>query len=134
MNTKMKKTLVLLISVFFLVGCNDLEKKTPEVEYKSITSEEVRKSLDNKEELIIIDVREENEYNTEHVDGAINVSVTNIETLENKYDKDTKIIVYCKSGNRSKKAQARLIEMGFTNVYDLGGISTITLDKVSEEK
>ena len=122
----MKKTLVLLLSVFFLVGCNDLEKKTPE----NTTSQ----SINNKEELVIIDVREENEYNTEHVDGAINVSVTNIESIEGKYDKDTKIIVYCRSGNRSKQAQERLNKIGFTNVYDLGGISSITLNKVSEEK
>ena len=51
-----------------------------------------------------------------------------------KYDKDTKIIVYCRSGNRSKQAQERLNKIGFTNVYDLGGISSITLNKVSEEK
>ena len=131
----MKKTLVLLLSVFFLVGCNDLEKKTPEnTTSKTITSEEVLQSINNKEELVIIDVREENEYNTEHVDGAINVSVTNIESIEGKYDKDTKIIVYCRSGKRSKQAQERLNKIGFTNVYDLGGISSITLNKVSEEK
>ena len=131
----MKKTLVLLLSVFFLVGCNDLEKKTPEnTTSKTITSEEVLQSINNNEELVIIDVREENEYNTEHVDGAINVSVTNIESIEGKYDKDTKIIVYCRSGNRSKQAQERLNKIGFTNVYDLGGISSITLNKVSEEK
>jgi rhodanese-related sulfurtransferase len=73
---------------------------------------------------IIVDVREEEEYKEEHLDEAINIPYTAITDRISKYaDKDTKIIVYCKSGVRSNKAANSLIEAGYKNIYDLGSIS-----------
>ena len=130
----MKRTLILSLCVFFLVGCGEMEKKeTPLLtEPIKITSEEM-KDLFAENDYIIIDVREDYEYNKEHVLGAINVSVKNIETIVETIPKNKNIIVYCRSGNRSNTAALKLIELGYTKVYDLGGIDSINLDKISEE-
>ena len=130
----MKRTLILSLCVFFLAGCGEMEKKeTPLLtEPIKITSEEM-KDLFAESDYIIIDVREDYEYNKEHVLGAINVSVKNIETIVETIPKNKNIIVYCRSGNRSNTAALKLIELGYTKVYDLGGIDSINLDKISEE-
>lgn len=132
MNTKMKRILILTLSVFFLAGCNDLEKKQ-QVEIIKTDSEQVTKIMSEEENYVLIDVREDYEYNSEHVVGAINIPLGSIDTIKEEYNTDTLVIVYCKSGNRSNKAANKLIELGYKNVYDLGGIDSITLDKVSEE-
>lgn len=109
------------------------KKETPLLtEPIKITSEEM-KDLFAENDYIIIDVREDYEYNKEHVLGAINVSVKNIETIVETIPKNKNIIVYCRSGNRSNTAALKLIELGYTKVYDLGGIDSINLDKISEE-
>ena len=78
-------------------------------------------------EYIIVDVRTPEEYKESHIKGAINIEYDKID--ENvKLDKNKLIMVYCKSGVRSNKAYQTLISLGF-NVYDMGGISTINLDK-----
>lgn len=130
----MKKAICLLLCVFFLVGCGSMNKKedTPKGEIFKITSEQIETTFENSS-YIIIDVREDYEYNKEHVVDAINISLNEIEKVAEKYPKSTNIIVYCQSGNRSNKAAEKLIELGFLHIYDLGGIDTITLKKVSEE-
>ena len=125
----MKKVFTIMLCVLFLCGCGSDNVEKAQV--INITSDEVEKVTKEKE-YIIVDVREENEYNIEHVKDSINISVNNIDSIKEKYNEDIIIIVYCKSGNRSSKAAARLIELGYKHVYDLGGIDTITLEKVSE--
>jgi len=78
---------------------------------------------------VLVDVRSDNEYNNGHIDGAINISVadilnTNGELEYNKTNigKNAKIIVYCRSGSRSKTAADKLIDLGYQYVYDLGSI------------
>lgn len=129
MNTSMKKIIFVILCVFFLCGCGNNNVEKPKV--VNIKSEEI-KTITKDKEYIIVDVREENEYNIEHVKDSINISVNNIDSITDKYDKETIIIVYCRSGNRSAKAANRLIELGYKYIYDLGGIDTITLEKVSE--
>lgn len=125
----MKRILVLMLCVLFLCSCGS--ENVDKTQVININSDEVSSIIKDKE-YIIVDVREENEYNIEHVKDSINISVNNIDSIKDDYDLDTIIIVYCKSGNRSSKAASRLIELGYKKVYDLGGIDTITLDKVSE--
>lgn len=107
----MKKIIIGLIFCLVLCGCeskSEVEKLMEENEY------------------IIVDVRTKNEYNGEHLVGAINIP---LDELENKnLDKDKLIFVYCKSGTRSNIAYETLTNLGY-NVYDLGAISTIDLPK-----
>ena len=68
---------------------------------------------------VIIDVRTSEEYNREHIPNAVNIPLDQIDTIG--YDKETKIIVYCQSGMRSREAVQKLVDMGYTNLYDLDG-------------
>ena len=76
-------------------------------------------------EKIIIDVREKEEYDESHLEGAINIPYTKIiEEIDNyAVDKDAVIVVYCKSGKRSALAAKSLSEAGYTHIYDLGSIN-----------
>lgn len=91
--------------------------------YKKISSEEAKETIDN-EDVVVLDVRTKEEYDSGHIDNAVLLPVTKID--EKVFDiitsKNEKILVYCRSGNRSATASKLLIEMGYTNVYDFGGI------------
>ena len=114
----MKKLLIVLLSAFLLVGCESSSNKVGV--YQTITQTEAESKI-QKENAVLIDVRTESEYEDSHIDGSVNIPLNEIETIS--YDKNTVIIVYCRSGGRSKTAAETLIENGYTNVYDFGGIS-----------
>lgn len=121
----MKKLIIVALCLFFLAGCGTVKNTGASIaKIKSITCEETAK-LSKEANVYLVDVREENEYASSHLENAINIPVGKIDTIKNygivKYD-DT-IIVYCRSGNRSKTAAEALVKMGFTNVYDLGAIT-----------
>ena len=87
-----------------------------------------------KEDVIIIDVRTEDEYNTSHIKNAIlipNETIGN-EKLKEVSNLNQKIIIYCRSGARSKKAAMKLINIGYKNVYDMGGIMSWPYETVTE--
>lgn len=95
------------------------------VEYRKITPDVAKSRIDSGDEVIILDVRTEDEYRSGHIPGAIlipNESIlkTRPELLP---DLDAEILVYCRSGNRSSQAAKKLISMGYTKVYDFGGIN-----------
>ena len=77
------------------------------------------------DDVVLIDVRTKEEYDEGHLDGAINIDYTLIEDEVN-YDLDTKIAVYCQTGARSHAAALMLEQMGYKNIYDLGGIDNYT--------
>lgn len=116
----MKKIMVLVI-LLFVVGCGEKTQETVKVEVQSITASEVNRLLTNKEDFILVDVRTKAEYDSEHIKGAINIPLDEIEHTTT-LDKEAKIVVYCQSGNRSAKASQKLVDKGYLNVYDLGGI------------
>ena len=98
-------------------------KNEKKAEYKKITSGEA-KNIMLTEKPIVVDVRSLEEYNEGHIPNAISVP---LETIENEAEiklknKDDLILVYCRSGRRSREAALRLIEKGYTNVIDFGGI------------
>lgn len=98
--------------------------QTPAIQYKKITAKEAKEIIDNNQVVIIVDVRTEAEYLEGHIPEAILIPN---ETITNKKPEllpelDALILVYCRSGNRSAQAAKKLIAIGYTNVYDFGGI------------
>ena len=79
------------------------------------------------EQVIILDVREQDEYDSGHIPSAVLLPVGTIDedtAAEVIPEKDTTVLVYCRSGNRSKTASSTLAELGYTNIYEFGGIKT----------
>lgn len=91
--------------------------------YKKISVKDAKEIIES-EDVIILDVRTQEEYNEGHIENAILLPVTDIKDKAEEIlkDKGEKILVYCRSGNRSATASKQLIKMGYTNVYDFGGI------------
>ena len=92
--------------------------------YEQITPEEAKKIMDSGEEHIILDTREQDEFDEGHIPGAILIPYTEIENKAEEMlpDKDAQILVYCRSGRRSKIASESLAKLGYTNVKEFGGI------------
>ena len=92
--------------------------------YEQITPEAAKKIMDSGEEHIILDTREQDEFDEGHIPGAILIPYTEIENkaIELIPDKDKLILVYCRSGRRSKIAAESLAKLGYTNVKEFGGI------------
>ena len=93
--------------------------------YQQISAEEAKAIIDEQHGAIILDVREPNEYNSGHIPGAVLLPVGSINEDSAKDAipaKSTAVLVYCRSGNRSKAASSVLVELGYTQVYEFGGI------------
>ena len=93
--------------------------------YQQITQEEAKEMMDA-QEVVILDVREQHEYDSSHISGAVLLPVGTIteDTAAAVIDDlDTVVLVYCRSGNRSKTASQALADLGYTNVYEFGGIN-----------
>ena len=120
----MKKLIFLLLAVMMLTACGqDIENDQGAV-YVNITAEEAKQIMDTEEGYIILDVRTQEEYNQGHIPGAIVISHEEIEEKAEDVltDKDQLILVYCRSGRRSKIAAEALVELGYTNIKEFGGI------------
>ena len=119
----MKKFLILFFCICLLSGCGS-EKNTKQDSY-SVNYMEAKEKIIN-DGAILLDVRSEEEYNVKHIDGASLLPLDKIDSdsiaaIVN--DKNSPIIVYCKSGNRSHQALLKLQELGYSKVYDLGAMS-----------
>ena len=93
--------------------------------YYQISPEDAKAMMEENEDAIILDVREQDEYDESHIPGAVLLPVGTIDadTAEAVIaSKDTTVLVYCRSGNRSKTASAALAELGYTQIYEFGGI------------
>ena len=90
----------------------------------NITAEEAKQIMDSEEGYIILDVREQDEYDAGHIPGAILIPYTQIEAKAEEVltEKDQLILGYCRSGRRSKIAAEALVELGYTNIKEFGGI------------
>ena len=122
----MKKLLCIIFILFCLLftSCADKNDKGEKVMYEQITAENAKKIIDSGEDCVILDVREQDEYNQGHIPNAILIPYTEIENKAGKMlpDKDKLILVYCRSGRRSKIAAESLVNIGYTNVKEFGGI------------
>ena len=116
---------ILLIVVFCVVVSNKKSEYIKEdlLMYKSITMEEAKAIFKEKGNYIIVDVRRPDEYKEGHIPNAINIVNETIDKEPQELkDKDQSIYVYCRTGRRSKEASEKLVNLGYTNIIEIGGI------------
>jgi len=121
-----KVTLFILVIVQLIsLACCGISNENPDTGYAQITAEEAKYIMDNEEEYVILDVRTEEEFVEGHIPGAVLIPDYEIKDRAEMEmpDKEQTILVYCRSGNRSKNASALLAEMGYTDVREFGGIN-----------
>lgn len=124
-----KRTLALIMAAVFMLGaCGGAG-------YKQISQDEAMRIMQEETGYLIVDVRRPDEFAEGHIEGAINVPNEEIadEELEELPDKDQLLLVYCRTGRRSKEASEKLAGIGYTNVYEFGGIATWTGTIVTED-
>ena len=116
-----------LLLLLLLTGCGGTASNaSSESTYQQISQEEAKEMMDT-QDVIILDVREQDEYDSGHIPGAVLLPVGTIDeetAAEVIPEKDSTVLVYCRSGNRSKTASSALAELGYTNIYEFGGINT----------
>ena len=120
----MKKLVFLFLAVMMLTACEQTKENDQGAVYVNITAEEAKQIMDSEERYIILDVRTQEEYDEGHIPGATQISHEEIEEKAEDVltDKDQLILVYCRSGRRSKIAAEALVELGYTNIKEFGGI------------
>ena len=144
----MKKMIFLILAVLAIavIGCVAVLFNTSRGQimdgdgmvntYKQITQEEAKKMMEEGEGYIILDVRTEEEFNEGHIPGAI--CIPNEEIVDTRPaqlpDVDQVILIYCRSGRRSKEAAQKLFDMGYTHIYEFGGIIDWTGEVTSAEE
>ncbi len=134
----MKRILLpLLLILFILTGCAqklDGDGMIGKTTYIQIDQEKAKEMMAVNDGHVIVDVRRADEYAAGHIPGAILIPNESIgtEKPEQLPDKDQIILIYCRSGNGSKQAAQKLADMGYTNIYEFGGINTWTGEVVTE--
>ena len=120
----MRKLILFLLTAMLLVGCGQANQNNQEAVYMNITAEEAKKIMDSEEGYIILDTRTQEEYDEGHIPGAIVISHDEIEERAEQLlpDKEQLLLVYCRSGRRSKLAAEALVKLGYTNIKEFGGI------------
>lgn len=122
MNNKTKNTIFVIFIIILIISLGFVTTLSSNSEsvIQKISFDEISDIM-NTQNIIIIDVRTETEYDSGHIPGAINIPDTEIESKIN-YDKNTPIAVYCRTGKRSNAVANTLKNMGYNKIYDLGGI------------
>ena len=126
----MKKLFSLILIMIFLAGC---AAPKAEASYRQISMDAAIAMMEEASGYVILDVRTSEEFAEKHIPNAINIPNETISTAEipELPDKDQLILVYCRSGNRSKQASQKLADMGYTNVVEFGGINSWPGETVS---
>ena len=137
----MKKALsILTILILLLVaGCgasNQSAESTAESAYRQISQDEAMEMMARDDGHVVVDVRRQDEYDAGHIPDAILIPNESIgcDPPEALPDYDQIILIYCRTGNRSKQAAEKLAAMGYTNIYEFGGINTWEGDIVTNEE
>jgi len=118
----MKKLFFIILAVLLLTGCG---APATDGSYRQITMDEAVAIMEKETGYIILDVRTPSEFADQHIPGAVNIPNETIgtEQIPELPDKDQQILVYCRSGNRSKQASEKLVALGYTNIVEFGGIN-----------
>lgn len=121
--------ILMLITAFISVACDSNDKEAQvhsKPEYKTILQEEAMEMIKEYKDSVILDVRTLEEHEERRILGSILIPLDKIEVDAEEIltDKNAKILVYCRSGNRSAKASRILADLGYTNVYNIGGINS----------
>ena len=129
-------TVIALTAVLILTGCGSSadDKTAGDIKtYRQVSPEEAAAMMEEETGYIILDVRTQEEYETAHIPGAICIPNETIgtEDIPELPDKEQLILVYCRSGNRSKQASEKLVNQGYTNIVEFGGINSWTGETVS---
>ena len=119
----MKKLLPILLSALMFTGCAGTSNSQTNT-YRQITMDEAVTMMAQETGYIILDVRRPDEFAAGHIPNAINMPNESIGTAEipELPDKNQLIMVYCRSGRRSKEAAEKLVKLGYTNIVEFGGI------------
>ncbi len=130
------KSILILLVIFTLVtitGCS-AENKSSNSSYTKITGKEAKEMMDHNNNYVILDVRTKEEYDSGHIKDAILIPNTDIieKAEEALPDKSVPILIYCRSGRRSALAASDLVDLGYTEVYDFGGIIDWDYDIVTD--
>ena len=120
--------------LFVLTGCAFAKKAGNKADYTRISQEEAKEMMARDDGHVIVDVRRQDEYDAGHIPGAILIPNETIgsDSPEALPDYDQIILVYCRSGNRSKQASEKLAAIGYKNVYEFGGINSWTGEIVTD--
>ena len=118
----MKKSMLFLLSLLLLAGCAAPAEQ--ESSYRQISMDEAIAIMEDENDYIILDVRTPDEFADKHISDAINIpnEAIGTEEIPELPDKEHLILVYCRSGNRSKQASEKLAALGYTNIVEFGGI------------
>jgi phage shock protein E len=121
---------VLLLAVVMFTGCQGGQEK---IVYQEISPQEAQALLEEGQDVILLDVRTEEEFQEKRIPGSVLIPDYDLAELaaQKLPDKDATILVYCRTGRRSEASSRQLIEMGYTRVYDLGGIVDWPYETVS---
>lgn len=122
----------LLALALVLTGVTNFAPKT--TGYRQVTTEEAVNIMQTEENYVILDVRTAQEFASGHIPGAVLLpnETIGMEDILLLPDKDQLILVYCRSGNRSKQAAEKLAQLGYTNIVEFGGINSWTGEIVTE--
>ena len=121
-----KLMLILLMAALVLTGCAAASNAAQTNTYRQITMQEAVEMMEKEENYIILDVRTEQEFAAGHTPGAMLIpnETIGVKEIPQLPDKDQLIMVYCRSGNRSKQASGKLVQLGYTNIVEFGGINS----------
>ena len=120
----MKKLIFILLGLFAFAACGQNNEIRQEAVYMNITAQQAKEIMDSQEGYVILDTRTQEEYEEGHIPGAILIPHDEIQEKAQSVltDKDQLILVYCRSGRRSKLAAEELVKLGYTNIKEFGGI------------
>lgn len=131
---KNKKNLLLYLLIILLISLpifsfgnkesRDITSNDIVAQYNKIDAETAKNIFDSQNDITIVDVRTEGEFESSHIEGAINIplNILEEEILKKYPNKGEKLYLYCRSGNRSSQGAKLLVEQGYYNIYDFGGI------------
>ena len=130
----MRKLIPFLLSLLLLAGC--AAPVESEASYQQVSMDEAIAIMESESDYMILDVRTSEEFADKHIPDAINIPNETIgtEDIPELPNKDQLILVYCRSGNRSKQASEKLAALGYTNIVEFGGINDWPGETVSDGK